>query len=257
MQRIAGGHYAPTNSSREARSSTSYHRAKIDWTILGSNSSLSLNNDLMVMLNSKLSAPLAKAAAKKTKPAAPAVELEITLLRIKPRIWRNFVVPAGIKLNRLHDVIQTVMGWTDSHLHSFRVGNYEYLQSDPDDADWQQTMSDRIVHDERKHTLRDLIRAEGDKFTYTYDFGDDWEHEVKVKSILPSEEPLKSAFCNVGERACPPEDCGGFPGYEELAEALPNPKHPQHRHWANWIGEFDPSLFDCDDVNRRLRGIRV
>ena len=160
--------------------------------------------------------------------------LEITLLHASRAIWRNFVVPAGIKLNRLHDVIQTVMDSTDSHLHSFRVGNYEYLQSDSNDAGWQQTVSDRIVHDERKHTLRDLIEAKGDKFTHTYDFGDHWEHEVKVKSITPSAEALKFAFSDVGERACPPEDCGSVPSYEELAEPLPDPKHPEHRHRANW-----------------------
>jgi hypothetical protein len=211
----------------------------------------------MVAPNRKFSASLVNAARTAPKSAGLAVELEITLLHIKPRIWRNFVVPGGIKLNRLHDVIQAVMGWTNSHLHSFRIGNFEYLQADPNDAGWQQTTGDCIVHDERKHNLRDLIGAKGDKFTYTYDFGDDWEHEVKVKSITQLDEPLKIAFCNIGERASPPEDCGSVPGYEELIEALPNPKHPQHQHWIDWIGEYDPARFDCDKVNARLRKIRV
>jgi hypothetical protein len=78
-----------------------------------------------------------------------------------------------------------------------------------------------------------------------------------VKSITASQEPLKFAVCNAGERACPPEDCGSIPGYEELVEALPNPKHPQHQHWVNWIGEYNPAHFDRDEVNRHLRRIRV
>jgi hypothetical protein len=154
-------------------------------------------------------------------------------------------------------VIQAVMGWTDSHLHSFRAGRHEYVMRDPGDSGWQDTMSDTIIHDERKHTLADLVGAKGDKFSYTYDFGDDWEHEIKVRSITPSPEPLKVAFCVLGARACPPEDCGSTPGYEELCEALPNPQHPEHSHWKEWIGDYDPEAFNLQAVNRFLAGIRV
>lgn len=209
----------------------------------------------MVVRNPKLSVLLAK--SENPEAAGQVVELKITLRYIKPRIWRTFVVPAGIKLNLLHDVIQAVMGWTDSHLHSFRVGHCEYLQSVPEDAGWQQMIGNRVARDERKHTLRDLINEKGDKFAYLYDFGDDWEHEVKVKSIHSPEEPLEFAFCRDGARACPPEDCGGAPGYLELVEALPNRKHPQHEYWTDWIDNYDPTQFDCDYINRRLHGIRM
>lgn len=211
----------------------------------------------MVKVNRNFSAKPAKAASKPTRLTGAAVELEITLRHITPRIWRLFVVPGSIKLHKLHAVIQTVMGWTDSHLHSFRVGSHEYMQPDPGDPGWQETMSDTIIHDERKHKLGDLITTKGDKFSYTYDFGDDWEHEVKVKSVIASPEPLKFAFCVHGERACPPEDCGSFPGYEELCEALPNPKHPRHKELKEWIGEYDPGRFDEQEVNRRLSRIGV
>ncbi len=196
-------------------------------------------------------------SAKAAGPAGHAVELEISLRYIKPRIWRRFVAPGGIKLHKLHDVIQAVMGWTDSHLHSFRAGHHEYVMRDPGDAGWQDTMRDTIIHDERRHSLADLVSAKGDKFSYTYDFGDNWEHDIKVKSITPSPEPLKFAFCVLGARACPPEDCGSVPGYEELCEALPNPKHPEHGHWQDWIGDYDPEAFDLDGINRFLARIRV
>lgn len=212
----------------------------------------------MVSLNRNFSPKKpARAAAKKPQPAGQAVELEIALRYIKPRIWRRFVVPGNIKLHKLHAVIQTVMGWTDSHLHSFRLNSHEYVQVHLGDSDWQQSMGDTIIHDERKHPLGDLIAAKGDKFDYVYDFGDDWEHEIKVKSILPSPEPLKFAFCVLGARACPPEDCGGPYGYEELCTALANPKYPEYEHWKEWIGDYDPGHFDVQEVNWLLSRVRV
>lgn len=217
----------------------------------------------MVSLHRRFAAPSTKPAkapkaAKKPAPlAGQAVELEISLRYIKPRIFRRFVVPGRIKLHKLHAVIQAVMGWSNCHLHSFRVGRHEYVMRDPDDAGWAATMSDTLIHDERKHTLGDLVCAKGDKFTYTYDFGDDWEHDVKVRSISPTAEPLKVAFCVYGERACPPEDCGSVPGYEELCAALPDPQHPEHKHWIEWIGDYDPEAFDCDGVNRWLAALKI
>ena len=215
----------------------------------------------MVCLNRRFAvhpAKTPKAAPKKPTPlASQAVELEISLRYIKPRIWRRFVVPGRIKLHYLHDVIQAVMGWSNSHLHSFRAGHREYVMRNPGDAGSQSPFSDTLVHDERKHTLADLVAAKGDKFTYTYDFGDDWEHQLKVRSITPTAAPLKVAFCVLGARACPPDDCGGEPGYEELCAALPDPRHPEHAHWKDWIGDYDPEAFDCDGVNRWLARLKI
>jgi hypothetical protein len=185
------------------------------------------------------------------------VLLEISLKHIKPRIWRGFSVPGGIRLDRLHQVIQTVMGWMDCHLHAFCANHYEFVQFDPDFPAGQIGPGGMIQFDETKHRLADLIRTEGDKFSYTYDFGDDWEHEVKVKAILPMVKPPKAAHCIAGARACPPEDCGSIPGYYELCEALPHPKHPRHMELKDWIGEYDPELLNLDQVNSLLKQIRV
>lgn len=211
----------------------------------------------MVRFNSR-SRTRDKSAAKPDPLAGKSVQLEIMLRHLRPRIWRSFYVPGDIRLDRLHAVIQIVMGWTDSHLHSFRVGNREYQQPDPDDPGWQDTTSDTLIHDEGRHTLADLVTADGDSFEYTYDFGDDWEHDVLVVKIDSALERLPRARCFHGERACPPEDCGSVPGYEEILEVLADPKHPQHVQWDDWLPPgFDPTRFDVDGVNRQLRRIKV
>ena len=213
----------------------------------------------MVMLNKKFTAPRAKASGKKVKTAGPAkteIVLEIALHYLKPRIWRTFVVPGGIKLSRLHDVIQVVMGWTDSHLHSFRFGDAEYGVPD-DDFAFDPGAEGNEVRDERKHVLSDLIKAKDDAFSYTYDFGDSWEHTIKVKAIRPANQPLRAAICTGGARACPPEDCGSYPGYEELLKILRNPKHPEHESMRDWAGDYDPARFNLAEVNRQLKRIRV
>lgn len=211
----------------------------------------------MVRFNSKPRSRTSP-APKPVSLSGKSVQLEIVLRGLQPRIWRSFYVPGDIRLDRLHAVIQVVMGWSDSHLHSYRVGRHEYVQPDPDDPGWKETLSDTIIHDEGQHTLGDLIAASGDSFEYTYDFGDDWEHEILVVKIDPALERLKRARCFHGERACPPEDCGSVPGYEEILEVLADPKHPQHAQWDNWLPPgFDPARFDVDAVNRLLRRVKV
>jgi hypothetical protein len=200
----------------------------------------------------------AERAAKSKKLTGKSVQLEIMLRHLQPRIWRSFYVPGDIRLDRLHAVIQAVMGWSDSHLHSFRVGNREYLPPDPEGPGGLESLGDITGHDEGRHTLADLIASEGDSFEYTYDFGDNWEHDVLVVKIDSALKRLPRARCFHGERACPPEDCGSVPGYEEILEVLADPKHPQHAQWDDWLPpEFDPARFDADAVNRLLHRIRV
>ncbi len=213
----------------------------------------------MEMLIRKFSSPRPKASGKKVKSAGPArteIVLEIALPYLKPRIWRTFVVPGGIKLSRLHDVIQVVMGWTNSHLHSFHFGDGEY--GVPDDTYvYDPALDGPEIRAEHLYSLCTLIKAKGDAFNYTYDFGDSWEHTIVVKAIRPSDEPLKAAICTGGARACPPEDCGSYPGYEELLKVLRNPKHPEHESMRDWAGDYDPARFILAEVNRQLKRLRV
>ncbi len=171
--------------------------------------------------------------------------LKIQLLDIEPAIWRRFVVPAGISLDRLHDVIQIVMGWTDSHHHEFSIGKKRYIE-------YPQFKEDGLVCGQ--YRLVDLIKQKGRRFSYCYDFGDDWVHEIVLEdSRYFNPECNWELNCVEGERACPPEDVGGVPGYYEFCHALSNPDHEDYERYLEWQGGlFDAERFDCEKVNREL-----
>ena len=173
-------------------------------------------------------------------------ELEIELLRIEPRIWRRVWVPGTITLAQLHEVIQIAMGWTNSHLHEFIVGAHSY--SDPE-------FEIENARSEYRYHLAKLAPRVSNTIAYNYDFGDEWEHAIRVENISGDLKryPTKPV-CLDGARRCPPEDCGGPGGYETLLEAIRNKKHPQHKELLTWIGgSFDPEFFDVDAVNTALR----
>ncbi len=175
--------------------------------------------------------------------------IKVTLKHIEPPVWRRIEVPSDIKLDKLHRVLQDVMGWTDSHLHAFRVGREAYGISAPGIHDYD-------VRNERNARL-DAIAEEGDPLVYEYDFGDGWEHTLKVEKVVPAEPKVRYPRCTAGKRACPPEDCGGPPGYEHLLEALRDPKHEEHAELREWVGgDFDAEAFDIEAINRALRRIK-
>jgi hypothetical protein len=171
--------------------------------------------------------------------------LKIQLLDIEPAIWRRFVVPANITLDRLHDVIQIVMGWTDSHLHEFTIGNKRYTQ-------YPESKEDGLVCG--RYRLEDLIKQKGRTFSYRYDFGDSWEHELVLEDSRYVNPELRTELaCLEGERACPPEDVGGVHGYFEFYNALKDPSHEEHESSVEWSGgDFDSVRFDFELVNREL-----
>lgn len=182
------------------------------------------------------------------RPAKPQdlFQLKITLRRSKPPIWRRVLVPSDITLAALHFVIQEAMGWTNSHLHQFTVGERRIGGLEQDEGELG-------FEDERKIRLNRLVEL-GGSFDYEYDFGDDWIHEVKVEKRLELDGRLTSALCIAGARACPPEDVGGVGGYEDFLEALADPEDERHEEMRDWIGgDFDPEEFDLDEVNDRLR----
>ena len=189
--------------------------------------------------------------AKKTSKPKQIYQLEIWLDEIEPRIWRKFEVPSDIRLDKLHEVIQTVMGWTDSHLHSFTVGNDEYGMPDLNDE-----MYDDDMVDETKARLTDLVTRPKDRFNYTYDFGDNWEHIVELIEIKDPQPKVKYPVCLAGERACPPEDCGGPWSYPDFVKTVQGKNTKQRREFIEWLGyEFDPEKFDIDQVNDMLSDV--
>jgi hypothetical protein len=146
------------------------------------------------------------------------------------------------------------MGWTDSHLHLFAAGGRDY--SHPA----FELETDSL--DERKVRLSDLVLCVGDSIEYVYDFGDDWRHALVLEKALSADENSRYPICLAGEGACPPEDCGGPPGYEHLREALADTSDPEHEQFREWLGlddgaEFDPRRFDLGHANQALRQIGV
>ncbi len=172
--------------------------------------------------------------------------LKIRLLDIEPDIWRRFVVPAAITLDRLHDVIQIVMGWTDSHLHEFTIGKKRYTE-------YPETEEDGLECG--NYRLGQLVRKVGRTFGYLYDFGDHWEHEVTLENSGYFNSQLYYPIeCLDGARACPPEDVGGVGGYFEFCRAMSDPYHEEHDSYMQWWGgEYDSEYFDVEEVNWELR----
>ena len=175
-------------------------------------------------------------------------EIEVVLTAVEPRIWRRLRVPGNANLGWLHAVLQVTMGWTNSHLHQFLCGAQVY--ADPR-AELEAFEGGPSVLDEGKAKLAKVAPASGDGLMYEYDFGDSWGHRVTVVKIMSS--PAASAphaVCLAGGRACPPEDCGGPGGYEELLKTLKNRKHPEHKSMKEWLGRpFDAEAFDPAEVN--------
>lgn len=175
-------------------------------------------------------------------------QIKITLKNIRPPVWRRIQVPADMKLDKLHRVIQDVMGWTNSHLHQFLIGHTAYGMPDPG--------GELDIKNERNIRLATLV-SEGEQLIYEYDFGDDWQHEVLVEKELPVEADVCYPNCLAGKRACPPEDCGGPFGYAHMLEALRDPQNPERAEFIQWLGGgLDPEAFDLDEVNRLLGKIR-
>lgn len=172
-------------------------------------------------------------------------KLRVALDDVKPQVWRRVAVPASITLDRLHDVLQVVMGWTDSHLHSFTISGQEFTEN-PEDPD-QGAEEHGVV-------LGMLIRKPRSKFRYLYDFGDGWSHTITVESIdkIPDHHTVR-VTCLDGKHRCPPEDVGGPWGYPEFLQAINDPKHEEHQSYLDWCGgSFDPKEFDARAVNLEL-----
>jgi hypothetical protein len=172
-------------------------------------------------------------------------QLKITLKNIKPAVWRRIVIPADILLPDLHKVIQTVMGWYNSHLHQFTINGEFYTEPD-------EYSVDRSI-DYRKIKLDQLITSENQAFEYEYDFGDGWEHKIVLEKIL-TQHSQQHPSCLTGKRACPPEDCGGPFGYADLLKIISDKKHVEYEETMEWVGDdFDPELFDIEEVNQMLQ----
>jgi hypothetical protein len=210
---------------------------------------------LMDHLADRIAGPTKPTPSKKPKAKVKAAkgslfQFKITLLDSTPAIWRRIQVP-DCTLDKLHEHIQTAMGWTNSHLHQFKIdgeryGDLELLDDGFEDfecVDSTRTMVSKIVPKTGKRFA----------FKYEYDFGDGWEHEIQFEGCPTVEKGTKYPLCLEGERACPPEDVGGVGGYEDFLAAIADPKHEEHLSFLEWCGgSFSPDQFDPAEATRRM-----
>ncbi|MGW5576269.1 plasmid pRiA4b ORF-3 family protein [Micromonospora chokoriensis] len=187
------------------------------------------------------------AKRRKSAPPAPIYQIKVGLRGAKPPIWRRLELPADTSLATLHDIIQVAFGWNGSHLHVFET---EY-------GDFGVADRELGYRAEAPVTLEQVASGVGDRFRYTYDFGDSWEHEIVVEKVLPR-QAIAYPRCTGGRRAAPPDDCGGVWGYAELVEVLGDPGHPDHGDRLEWFGlasaaDFQPARFDAAEITQALQ----
>jgi Plasmid pRiA4b ORF-3-like protein len=166
--------------------------------------------------------------------------LKITLDDVEPTVLRRIEVPLAIRLDRLHLTIQAAMGWTNSHLYELRARDVGWGVPDPDWGDGPLDAS--------KAKLVDVLEDVGVKtLRYLYDFGDGWEHTIKIERLIDSEPGVIYPRLIEATGRCPPEDVGGPWGYAELLAAIDDPKHERHAELGDWIGDdFDPKVASAD-----------
>jgi hypothetical protein len=175
-------------------------------------------------------------------------QFKITLIGIRPPIWRRIQVPETYTFWDLHVAIQDVMGWLDYHLHEFEILNpangLRVTIGLPDEEFPKRNLRDWA------QKIANYFSLENPSADYIYDFGDYWHHKIQLEKILPREKNVSYPVCIKGKRAGPPEDCGGIGGYENLMEIIKDPEHEEHDETIEWVGkEFDPEYFDPKEVN--------
>jgi hypothetical protein len=176
-------------------------------------------------------------------------QIKVSISGSDPEIWRRLSLPGDITLDLLHNVIQIAFGWEHSHLHQFEAYGRRYT-----DTSFGPVPG---ATDERQATLAELAPRKGSRLRYTYDFGDDWAHDIVVEDVDRDRE-TSEVTCLAAERAGPPEDSGGIPGYLHLIDAIGNPKHPDHDHYLDWLGgPLDPAAVDREAINTTLAEVTV
>jgi len=172
-------------------------------------------------------------------------QLKVQLKGIKPPIWRRLLIRNSMSLAELHHVIQIAMGWEDAHIHQFvKEGSYYGLSED--------------MQYELDYRVSQLLRHEQDSLLYEYDFGDGWQHDVILEKILAFKPDQSLPICIAGNRACPPEDIGGIPGYAMCLQALADPDNPANEEYLEFVVEdFLPESFCLDVVNEDLLEIQI
>lgn len=175
---------------------------------------------------------------------------KISLCKTKPPIWRR-IETHDATIEQFNELIQTAMGWTNSHLHDFEFGGSRYTHP----RLHQDGLDDFGSESYAGKTISEWIEQSGGtlKVKFRYDFGDGWEHDIVLEATLPAEANVEYPRCVTGKLACPPEDCGGVWSYYDLLEALSDPEHERHEDLLEWVGAFNPTHFDPTETTDQMQ----
>lgn len=175
----------------------------------------------------------------------------VALIDVEPPIWRRIELSSRSTLKQLHRILQIAMGWENYHLHEFIVGKLRYGVSAPDDDEPGEVIS------EGRATIAEVLTTTGTQMQYNYDFGDCWQHVIKLEEVGPAADGREYPTVADGARSCPPEDCGGTGGYADLLDILLDPTHEEYAHMRAWAGvKFNAEVFSKDSANLRLKRSR-
>jgi hypothetical protein len=177
------------------------------------------------------------------------IQLKVSLKHSNPLIWRRILVEGDMSFEDLHLVIQYAMGWENCHLYCFNFDGIR-LSSSPHVDDGY--LEDNKFEDASIIRIGSVLKEHDQQFLYEYDFGDSWIHDVTVEQFLNRDKKIIYPVCLAGEMNCPPEDCGGIPGYLNLLEVMSGPDSPEKDDIIDWLGSFDPEEFNIDYTNRLL-----
>lgn len=188
-------------------------------------------------------------------------QLKISLIDIKPSIWRRIIVPPNITFFKLHKIIQATFNWQDYHIFNFDFGDAVVCLPDPEYS-LGEFYGSGVEELNAKKVKIDRLFTKDKTFIYEYDLGDSWKHEIVVEEILESDQDVKFSRCTEGERHRPPEEVGGIGGYKNFLEAINNPNHPDYDDMLVWVEKdtggrkFDPEYFYLNEINRAFLKIR-
>ena len=181
-----------------------------------------------------------------------AIRIKLSLDKSDPLIWRELLVPRDISFYKLHHTFQIAMGWTNSHLFEFKIEGYRIGEI----FENIEELDDGHIINAKETTLVSLVDKQGEHFKYEYDFGDGWNHTIILEKYESLEPKRQLPFCVSGALKCPPEDCGGIPGFYNFLSVISNKRHPEHRETKEWAGgKFDPTEFDVININKQLKNI--
>ena len=185
-----------------------------------------------------------KATGKTRQVPTDVLEIEITLSEIQPKIWRRVLIDPDTTFLELHYIIQFAMGWTNSHLHHFIIGQEDVYIGVPDPESFTEYIDSATV------LVSDFLREPNDSSIYEYDFGDLWVHTITLLQRMPRLPGMALPTVIGGARACPPEDCGNTRGYQEMVEILKKPRSKAAKSYTEWLGYvYDPEYFNLLETN--------